>query len=130
MGNTITRGLILSALLAATACCGDGAKQPPDPTAVEIVTDNARDALSFDFRENLPALKAFATAIADATTRQELDAAWTGIPDLAAKPDFLKEAVYDAAADDGDWPGNVTEATWAEGVRQGVAQAIESIEGE
>jgi hypothetical protein len=129
MGTSI-RLLPLLCLFFAACACSDEPKPPDGPTATEIVAQSASDAFVFEFeKEDLPTLRSFAAGIAGAGTREEIATAWSAVPELAGKPRFLKDQVYDPAAEDADWPEFVSEADYAEGVRRGLGEAIAELEG-
>ena len=116
---------ILCLAMALPACCKeDGPKTP----AGEIITYCADAAFSSRFApEDIPILEKYETAIAGAKNREELQAAWMGIPELAPKPTFLQVRIYQKSEEDPEWPGSPAESVYAESVRRGLAIAIKNL---
>lgn len=120
--------LALILLLAGSACASPKPKPfIPHIAATDIVRQNAADALeAFFTKQDAPSLQAFQGRSATASTRQDLEQAWSSVAGLSAKgPDFLKMHVFDKAAAEARWPlampADQLETAFVIGVRQAVA---------
>jgi hypothetical protein len=103
--------------------------------AQKIVFRHAETAFEVEFDTEKPseraALTTFRTAIVNASSRADLQNAWTSIPALQARgADFLDARIFARAARDGDWPTgpppNDEKTVYVDAVRQ----AIDSVLGQ
>jgi hypothetical protein len=128
------RAVAAAILLVLSACASAPTPFVSQIGPTDIVRQNALDSFETALgKDDLPSLQSFRDRIASATNRQDLMAAWSATPGLAARGNaFLPDHVFSMAIAEARWPRDRPpsdfEASFVSGVRQAVDAFIKELQ--
>ena len=122
------RAVAVAMLLVLSACASAPTPFVSQVGPTDIVRQNAFDSFETALgKDDLPSLQVFRDRIASATNRQDLVAAWSAIPGLAARGNtFLPDHVFNMAIAEARWPKDRAPSDFEESFVSGVRQAVDA----